>query len=73
LFEAVFLCLIGGGAGIILVWLVTLVPQDALPLSMSAARVILGLLISVAIGIVAGIVPAVLAANLDPVIAIRDK
>jgi putative ABC transport system permease protein len=73
LFEAVFLCLIGGGAGIILVWLVTLVPQDALPLSMSVARVILGLLISVAIGIVAGIVPAVLAANLDPVIAIRDK
>ncbi|MBD2769146.1 ABC transporter permease [Hymenobacter sp. BT664] len=73
LFEAIFLCLIGGAAGIILVWLVTLVPQDALPLSMSAARVILGLLISVAIGIVAGIVPALLAANLDPVIAIRAK
>ena len=73
LFEAVFLCLIGGAAGLLLVWLVTLVPQDALPLSMSAARVVLGLLISVGIGIVAGIVPAVLAANLDPVIAIRAK
>ena len=73
LFEAVFLCLIGGAAGLLLVWLVTLVPQDALPLSMSAARVMLGLLISVCIGIVAGIVPTVLAANLDPVIAIRAK
>ncbi|MDQ2792913.1 MAG: ABC transporter permease [Bacteroidota bacterium] len=73
LFEAVFLCLIGGAAGLLLVWLVTLVPQDALPLTMSAARVVLGLLISVGIGIVAGIVPAVLAANLDPVIAIRAK
>ena len=73
LFEAVFLCLIGGAAGLVLVWLVTLVPQDALPLTMSAARVVLGLLISVGIGIVAGIVPAVLAANLDPVIAIRAK
>ncbi|MGY3090735.1 putative ABC transport system permease protein [Hymenobacter sp. UYAg731] len=73
LFEAVFLCLIGGVAGIALVWLVTLIPQDALPLTMSAARVVLGLLISVAIGIIAGIVPAVLAANLDPVIAIRAK
>ncbi|MFC6225698.1 ABC transporter permease [Hymenobacter artigasi] len=73
LFEAVFLCLIGGAAGIALVWLVTLIPQDALPLTMSAARVMLGLLISVAIGIIAGIVPAVLAANLDPVIAIRAK
>ncbi|MET4075148.1 ABC transporter permease [Hymenobacter sp. UYCo722] len=73
LFEAVFLCLIGGAAGLVLVWLVTLVPQDALPLTMSVARVVLGLLISVGIGIVAGIVPAVLAANLDPVIAIRAK
>ena len=60
-------------AGLLLVWLVTLVPQDALPLTMSASRVVLGLLISVGIGIVAGIVPAVLAANLDPVIAIRAK
>ena len=73
LFEAVFLCLIGGFGGLLLVWLVTLVPQDWLPLTMSAARVVLGLLISVGIGMVAGIVPAVLAANLDPVIAIRSK
>ena len=73
LFEAVFLCLIGGLGGLLLVWLVTLVPQESLPLTMSAARVVLGLLISVGIGIVAGIVPAVLAANLDPVIAIRAQ
>ncbi|MDB5233619.1 MAG: transporter [Hymenobacter sp.] len=73
LFEAICLCLIGGGAGILLVWLVTVVPQDSLPLTMSAARVTLGLLISVGIGVIAGIVPAVLAANLDPVIAIRAK
>jgi len=73
LFEAIFLCLIGGGAGIALVWLVTLVPQDALPLTMTAGRVVLGVLVSVAIGVIAGIVPAVMAANLDPVIAIRAK
>ena len=73
LFEAIFLCLIGGGAGILLVWLVTLVPQDSLPLTMTAARVLLGLLVSVGIGIIAGIVPAVMAANLDPVIAIRAQ
>ena len=73
LFEAIFLCLIGGGAGILLVWLVTLVPQEALPLTMSAPRIILGVLVSVGIGMIAGIVPAVMAANLDPVIAIRAK
>jgi putative ABC transport system permease protein len=73
LFEAICLCLIGGGAGIFLVWLVTTIPQDALPLTMTAARIVLGLLISVAIGVIAGIVPAAVAANLDPVIAIRAK
>ncbi|MDO7850313.1 ABC transporter permease [Hymenobacter convexus] len=73
LFEAICLCLIGGGAGIFLVWLVTTIPQDALPLTMTTARIVLGLLISVAIGVVAGIVPAAVAANLDPVIAIRAK
>ena len=65
--------IIGGGAGILLVWLVTVVPQDALPLTMTVSRVILGLLVSVGIGVIAGIVPAVMAANLDPVIAIRAQ
>ena len=73
LFEAIFLCLIGGLTGVALVWLITLVPQDAMPLTMTAARVILGLLVSVGIGVIAGIVPAVMAANMDPVIAIRAK
>ncbi len=73
LFEAVFLCLLGGGVGIGLVWLLTLVPQDALKLFLSGGNVALGLLVSVGIGVLAGIVPAVLAANLDPVIAIRAQ
>ncbi len=73
LFEAVFLCVIGGGLGIFLVWLITLLPQDALPLFLSGGNVALGLLVSVGIGVLAGIVPAVIAANLDPVEAIRAK
>ncbi|WP_019948249.1 ABC transporter permease [Hymenobacter aerophilus] len=73
LFEAVFLCLLGGAAGLLLVWFITLIPQDSLPLFMSGGRIALGLTVSVLIGVVAGIIPAVLAANLDPVIAIRAK
>jgi len=73
LFEAVFLCLLGGLAGIFLVWLITLLPQDSLALFLSAGNISLGLLVSVGIGILAGIIPAVMAANLDPVIAIRAK
>ncbi|KUG09956.1 ABC transporter permease [Solirubrum puertoriconensis] len=73
LFEAVFLCLVGGAAGLFLVWLVTLVPQDALKVSMSANRIMLGLSLSVLIGVISGIVPAVIASMMDPVIAIRSK
>lgn len=73
LFEAVFLCLLGGAAGIFLVWLITLIPQDTLPLLLSWGNITLGLTVSVVIGVLAGIIPAVLAANLDPVIAIRAK
>jgi putative ABC transport system permease protein len=73
LFEAVFLCLIGGATGIFLVWLITFIPLGDLVLGLSAGNVTLGLLVSIGIGVVAGIVPAVLAANLDPVIAIRAK
>ncbi len=73
LFEAVFLCLLGGAAGLLLVWLTTFISLGDLTLSLSAGNVTLGLLVSVGIGVVAGIVPAVLAANLDPVIAIRAK
>jgi putative ABC transport system permease protein len=73
LFEAVFLCLLGGGAGILLVFLITLVPQEALPLYLTAGNISLGLTVSVVIGVLAGIIPAVLASNLDPVIAIRAQ
>jgi len=73
LFEAIFLCLLGGASGIFLVFLITLIPQDSLPLTLSAGNITLGLTVSVVIGVLAGIIPAVLAANLDPVIAIRSK
>ncbi len=73
LFEAVFLSLIGGFVGIGLVVLLTLIPQDALPLVLSMKNIITGLFISSFIGILSGIIPAWVAAKMDPVIAIRSK
>ncbi|PVY44215.1 ABC transporter permease [Pontibacter virosus] len=73
LFESVFLSVIGGGIGILLVFLLTLIPQDMMKISLSAGNIILGLGVSAVIGMLSGIIPAVLASNLDPVIAIRSK
>jgi putative ABC transport system permease protein len=71
LFESIFLCLLGGLAGLFLVWLLTFVPMGSLPVILSTKNIILGLGVSTTIGLIAGIVPAAMAARLDPVLAIR--
>jgi putative ABC transport system permease protein len=71
LFEAVFLSLIGGISGILIVFALTFIQLGSLELILSFKNIILGLGVSSAIGIVSGIVPATLAARLDPVEAIR--
>ncbi|GHM99117.1 ABC transporter permease [Cytophagales bacterium WSM2-2] len=71
LFESIFLSLIGGLTGLLLVWLLTFAPFGSLKVVLSVKNIILGLGVSSIIGLVAGIVPAAVAARLDPVIAIR--
>jgi putative ABC transport system permease protein len=71
LFESVLLSLIGGLSGLLLVWLLTFAPFGSLQVVLSLPNIILGLGVSSSIGLVAGIVPAAVAARLDPVIAIR--
>lgn len=73
LFESVFLSVLGGGIGILLVFLLTLIPQDFMKILLSFSNIILGFGVSAVIGMLSGIIPAVLASNLDPVIAIRSK
>jgi putative ABC transport system permease protein len=74
LFESILLCLVGGIMGLLLVWGVLSLLNGAtefhffLPFS----RVMLGITVSLVVGIVAGFIPALRAANLKPVDAIRS-
>jgi putative ABC transport system permease protein len=73
LFESVFLSLIGGGIGIFLVFLLSFVSLGSLELSLTIQNISIGLGVSAIIGMASGIIPAAMAARLDPVIAIRSK
>lgn len=73
LFEAVFLSLIGGIAGILLVSLLTLIPSDLFDIVITAGNIATGLLLSIGIGLLSGIAPALSAARMNPVEAIRSK
>ncbi len=71
LFEAIFLSLIGGFVGLLLVGGLTMIPLGSFVINMVWKNVILGVSISMVVGILSGIVPAAMAARLDPVEAIR--
>lgn len=71
LFEAIFLSLIGGLAGLCLVYLITFIPMGDLVVTLTLKNIVLGLTVSSVIGLVSGIIPAAMAARMDPVTAIR--
>ncbi|HEY6502952.1 MAG TPA: ABC transporter permease [Chitinophagaceae bacterium] len=75
LLESAFLCIIGGLIGLTLVFLLTLILSGALdfPIYISVANMVWTFCICLAVGIIAGIVPAIKAAKMDPVVAIRSK
>lgn len=74
LFESIFLCLIGGIVGLLLIFLGTLFLTYGIDfeVSLGLKNILLGLSLSVVIGIVSGIIPSLRASRLDPVEAIRE-
>ena len=73
LFEAVFLSLLGGIVGLLLIYIGTLFFGGVLPfpLILSEGNILFGIVISTFFGLVSGIIPAWIASRLDPVEAIR--
>jgi putative ABC transport system permease protein len=75
LLEAVFLCLMGGAAGLLMVYAGTWIVKAAIDIQvvLDPNNIIMGVSISLIIGVVSGIIPAWVAAKLDPVEAIRSN
>jgi putative ABC transport system permease protein len=75
LLESAFLCIMGGLLGLIAVFLLTLASSAIFGFTVFIAPKILILAISICVlvGVLAGIIPASIAARMDPVVAIRSK
>lgn len=75
LLESAFLCIIGGLLGLLLVWALTALLSATMPfpIVISGNIITLAFSICVILGILAGIIPASIAARMNPVVAIRSK
>ena len=75
LLESAFLCIIGGLIGLAAVFVLTLIFSKVLdfPVFIPLNIILLAVAICLFTGVSAGIIPAFIAARMDPVVAIRSK
>jgi putative ABC transport system permease protein len=75
LVESIILCMIGGGIGLVLVYLTANGASSATDFQffLSQNNIITGTTVAIITGIIAGFIPALQAANMVPVEAIRDN
>ena len=75
LLESAFLCILGGAMGLILVFILTKFISSffGFPVFISFSIFSLAISICIVTGMLAGIIPAFIAARMDPVVAIRSK
>lgn len=75
LIESILLCLVGGAVGLLLVFAVTGILSQVIDfdLYMSFNNIMVGVVSSMVVGVISGIIPALQAARMDPVEAMRQK
>ena len=73
LLEAIFLCLIGGAFGLLMVYGILKGLSQVIPFDMwlSMKNMVLGVSVSIIVGVIAGFIPASQASKMDPVEAMR--
>jgi putative ABC transport system permease protein len=71
LVESAAICLIGGLIGLIIAFPLSLIVNQFLPTAMPLSVVFIAIMISLAVGVVSGFLPAYRAAKMDPVEALR--
>jgi len=74
LIESAILCVLGGVLGLLLSWGVTtlITTLASITMTITIGYILLALLVSTAVGMVAGIYPAFKAARLDPILALTQ-
>jgi putative ABC transport system permease protein len=75
LLESAFLCIMGGLIGLMLVFVLTKIfsASFGFPIFISVGILTLAISICIITGVLAGIIPAFIAARMDPVVAIRSN
>jgi putative ABC transport system permease protein len=72
LFESAAICLMGGTIGVLLSFAVaSAINRFLLPASVSIPIVVVALLVSLAVGVLSGFIPAWRASRLNPIDALR--
>jgi len=74
LIESVILCALGGVLGLLLSWGITalITALASITMTITIGYILLALIVSTAIGMIAGIYPAFKAARLDPILALTQ-
>lgn len=73
LIESIILCILGGAVGLAMLYGFFKLMEGTTPFDifLSSGNIILGLSLSIIIGVLSGFIPALQASNMDPVVAIR--